>query len=149
MVGSCFQNCCSINPGDNIKILKLAGEYYCIADDSFAYAELEKRISSALHLQKGSFAEFYTKRIFQSFFQYARDLKKEYLTYYGQEYDSFADYLYKKELLDWAHIEFIDLNEQQTLFKLNIELSNYNTRSLIEYEDNGIDILNQALEDIE
>lgn len=131
-----------------MRILKLAGECYCIADDRFAYDELEKRISDALHLQKGSFAEFYSKRIFRAFFQYARDLKKEYQAYYAQEYDSFADYLYKKELMELDHIEILDLNERQTLFKLNIDLSSYNADSLIEYEDNGIDMLNQALEEI-
>jgi len=131
-----------------MRILKLSGEYFCIADDGFIFEELEKRISDALHLQKGSFAEFYTKRIFQAFFHYARDLKKEYMAYYRQEYEIFADYLYKKELLDWAHIEILDLGEGQTLLKLNINLSSYNVDSLIEYEDNGIDILNQALEEI-
>ena len=101
-----------------------------------------------MQMQKDSFAEFYTKRIFQAFFQYARDLKKEYLAYYRQEYESFVDYLYKKELLDWAHIKILDLNERQTLLKLNINLTSYNADSLIEYEDNGIDILNQALKEI-
>ncbi|TWH46768.1 hypothetical protein [Sporomusa sp. KB1] len=129
-------------------ILKLSDGYYCKADDNFIYEELEKRISDTLHLRKDSFAEFYTKRIFQAFFQYARDLKKEYLTYYGQEYDSFADYLYKKELMELEHIKILDLSERQTLFKLNINLSSYNADSLIEYEDKGIDILNQALEEI-
>lgn len=131
-----------------MRILKLSDEYYCIADDGFVYEELEKRISDALHLQKDSFAEFYSKRIFQAFFQYARDLKKEYMAYYRQEYESFADYLYKKELLDWAHIEFLDLSERQTLLKLNLNLTSYNADSLIEYEENGIDILNQALKEI-
>jgi len=131
-----------------MRILKLSGEYFCIADYGFIYEELEKRISDALQMQKDSFAEFYTKRIFQAFFQYARDLKKEYLAYYRQEYESFVDYLYKKELLDWAHIKILDLNERQTLLKLNINLTSYNADSLIEYEDNGIDILNQALKEI-
>jgi len=131
-----------------MRILKLSGEYFCIADDGFIYEELEKRISDALQLQKDSFAEFYTKKIFQAFFQYGRDLKKGYLAYYRQEYESFVDYLYKKELLDWAHIKILDLNERQTLLKLNINLTSYNADSLIEYEDNGIDILNQALKEI-
>lgn len=131
-----------------MRILNLAGQYYCKADDSFVYEELDKRISDALHLRKDSFAEFYSKRIFQAYFQYARDLKKEYLSYYRQEYESFADYLYKKELLDWAHIDILDLSEHQTLLKLNINLTSYNADNLIEYEENGIDILNQALKEI-
>ncbi|MHB8125309.1 MAG: hypothetical protein ACYDEJ_06625 [Desulfitobacteriaceae bacterium] len=131
-----------------MRILKLSNEYYCIADDGFVYEELEKMISDALHLRKDSFVEFYSKRIFQGFFQYARDLKKEYMVYYRQEYESFTDYLYKKELLDWAHIEILDLSEHQTLLKLNMHLTSYNADSLIEYEENGIDILNQALKEI-
>lgn len=131
-----------------MRILKLLGKCYCKADDSFVYEELEKRISDAFHLRKDSFAEFYSKRIFQAFFQYARDLKKEYMAYYRQEYESFADYLYKKELLDWEHIEILDLSGHQTLLKLNINLTSYNADNLIEYEENGIDILNQALKEI-
>ena len=131
-----------------MRILKLSDKYYCKAYDGFIYEELEKRISNALHLQKDSFAEFYSKRIFQAFFQYARDLKKEYMAYYRQEYESFADYLYKKELFDGAQIAIMDLGEGQTLLKLNINLSSYNADSLIEYEDNGVDILNQTLEEI-
>ncbi|SHK74319.1 hypothetical protein [Desulforamulus aeronauticus] len=131
-----------------MRILKLLDKYYCIANESFAYEELEKRISDVLHLQRGSFAEFYSKRIFRAFFQYARDLKKEYLTYYPQEYESFEDYLYKKELLDWEHMEILDLGEGQTLLKLNINLTSYNADNLIQYEENGIDVLNQALKEI-
>lgn len=131
-----------------MRILNLSGEYYCIANDDFVYEELEKRISDASHLRKNSFAEFYSKRIFRAFFQYARDLKKEYMTYYRQEYEHFADYLYKKELLDWANIEILDLSEHQTLLKLNIDLTSYNADNLIQYEENGIDNLNQALKEI-
>jgi len=131
-----------------MRILKLSDKYYCIADDDFVYEGFEKRIADSLPLRKGSFAEFYSKRILQAFFQYARDLKKEYLSYYHQEYESFDDYLYKKELLDWAHIESLDLSDRQTLFKLNVNLASYNADSLIEYGDNGIDILNQTLEEI-
>jgi len=131
-----------------MRILKLSDKCYCIANDSFVYEELEKRISDGLHLQKDSFAEFYSKRIFQAFFQYAKDLKREYMAYYQQEYENFADYLYKKELLDWEHIKILDLSGCQTLLKLNINLTSYNADNLIEYEEKGIDILNQALKEI-
>lgn len=132
-----------------MRMLKLSGKNYCIADDGFVYEELEKGISDAFHLRKDSFAEFYSKRIFQSFFQYARDLKKEYMAYYRQEYDSFDDYLYKKELLDWKYIEILNLGERQTLLKLNTNLASYNADNLIDYdEENGIEILNQALKEI-
>lgn len=130
-------------------MLKLLNKNYCIADDGFVYEELKKRISDAFHLRKDSFAEFYSKRIFQSFFQYARNLKEEYIAYYRQEYDSFADYLYKKELLDWEYIEILNLGENQTLLKLNTDLTSYNANSLIDYdEENSIEILNQALKEI-
>jgi hypothetical protein len=131
-----------------MRIFNLSGGYYCKADDVFVYEELEKRIFEAIPLRKDSFAEFYTKRIFQAFFQYARDLKMEYLTYYGQEYENFTDYLFKKELLDWSYIEILDLSEGQTLLKLDLSLSSYNADSLIEYEENSIDIMNQTLKEI-
>lgn len=131
-----------------MSIFNLAGKYYCIMNDSFAYEELKGRISDAFNLRKESFAEFYSKRIFQAFFQYARDLKKEYLEYYRQEYESFADYLYIKELLNWAEIEILDLGEHKTLLKLNTNLASYNADNLIEYEGNSIDILNHVLKEI-
>ncbi len=132
-----------------MKMFRLSGKYYCIADDGFVYEELEKKISDAFHMRKDSFAESYSKRIFKSFFQYARDLKKEYMVYYRQEYESFVDYLYKKELLDREHIEILNLSEHQTLLKLNTDLTSYNADNLVEYdEENGIEILNQALEEV-
>ncbi|NLV22077.1 MAG: hypothetical protein GXY49_08845 [Syntrophomonadaceae bacterium] len=132
-----------------MRVLKISGKTYCIADDGFVYEELEKRISDTFHLRKDSFAEFYTKRIFQSFFQYARNLKNEYMAYYRQEYDNFADYLYKKELLDLEYIDDMNLGERQTLLKLNTRLTSYNADNLIEYdEEKGIEILNKALKEI-
>lgn len=131
-----------------MSILNLSGKYYCLVNDSFAYEELKGRISDALHLRKDSFADFYSKRIFQAFFQYARDLKKEYLEYYRQEYESFADYLYIKELMNWADIEILDLGEHKTLLKLDTNLASYNADNLVEYEGNSIDILNQVLKEI-
>lgn len=130
-------------------MLKLSGKNYCIADDGFVYEELEKRISDAFHLRKDSFAEFYSKRIFQCLFQYTRNLKEEYMEYYRQEYDCFVDYLYKKELLDWKYIEILNLGERQTLLKLNTNLTSYNADNLIEYDEGkSIEILNQALKEI-
>lgn len=132
-----------------MRMFKLSGKNYCIADDGFVYEELEKRISDAFHLRKDSFAEFYSKRIFQCLFQYTRNLKEEYMEYYRQEYDSFVDYLYKKELLDWEYIEILKLGERQTLLKLNTNLTSYNADNLIEYDEGkGIEILNQALKEI-
>lgn len=132
-----------------MRMLKLSGKNYCIADDGFVYEELEKRISDAFHLRKDSFAEFYSKRIFQCLFQYTRNLKEEYMEYYRQEYDCFVDYLYKKELLDWKYIEILNLGERQTLLKLNTNLTSYNADNLIEYDEGkSIEILNQALKEI-
>lgn len=132
-----------------MRMLKLSGKNYCIAEDEFVYEELEKRISDTFHLRKDSFAEVYSKRIFQAFFQYARDLKKEYIDFYKQEYDSFSDYLYKKELLDWEYIGILNIGEGQTLLKLITDLTSYNTDNLIDYDEKtGMEILNQALEGI-
>lgn len=131
-----------------MSIFNLAGKYYCIMNDSFVYEELKGRISDAFHLRKDSFAEFYSKRIFQAFFQYARDLKKEYLEYYRREYESFADYLYIKELLNWADIEILDLDEHKTLLRLNTNIASNNADNLIGYEGNSIDILNHVLKEI-
>lgn len=132
-----------------MRMFKLAGKYYCVASVDFVYEDFAKRISDGLCLRKNSFAEFYSKRIFQNFFQNANNLKKEYAMYYQEEYGDFADFLYKKELLSREDIEVLDLDEGQTLLKLNIDLFNYNADPLVQYEDNGVDILNHVLEEIE
>jgi hypothetical protein len=133
---------------DNVRILKLADECYCIAEDGFVYKDLEKIISDRLHLKKNSFADVYSKKIFKAFLKYAKDLKKEYMEYYQQEYESFFEYLYKKELLDWQDIDNLNLSENQTLLKLNIKLTSYNAENLISYEEKGMDILNKALKEM-
>ena len=131
-----------------MRMFKLAGKYYCVASDDFVYEDFAKRISDGLCLRKSSFAEFYSKRIFQNFFQYSNNLKKEYAMYYQEEYGDFADFLYKKELLSRADIKVLDLDEGQTLLKLNINLFNYNADPLVQYGDNGVNILNHVLEEI-
>lgn len=100
------------------------------------------RISVRIPLQNS------TQRGFLELFQYARDLKKDYMTYYREEYENFADYLYKQELLDWRDIHTLRLSEHQTLLKLNLKLTSYNANNLIEYGENGLDNLNLALKEI-
>lgn len=70
------------------------------------------------------------------------------MKYYQEEYEIFADYLYIKELLDWGNIHNLELSEHQTLLKLNLNLMSYNADNLIEYGENGLDNLNQALKEI-
>lgn len=132
-----------------MRIFKLTDQYYCEADNGFTYEELKKKITDILLLRKNSFAELYSKKILQDIFQYAIDLKKEYLTYYQQEYEDFTDYLYKKKLLNRKDIKLLNLSDHQTVLSLDIHLSSYNADSLLnDYEENGIDVLNKALKEI-
>ena len=75
-------------------------------------------------------------------------MKQEYQDYYAQEYGDFETYLYQKELLDRDEIALFELNQNQTLLKLRPSFSSYNVENIVRYDEEGIKILNQVLEDI-
>ncbi|MBC3798618.1 hypothetical protein [Acetobacterium tundrae] len=131
-----------------MEIIKLQDRYYCVVNEEFTYDQLESRFIEKSKTRKGSFADGYLKKIFKDMFNYAKDLKKEYLEYYSEEYDNFRNFLYQKELLDYYEIESLEIDDKQTLLRLQIDLNNYNMRTLLEYEDDTFEILNQIMEDI-
>lgn len=131
-----------------MKILFLDGRYYCKVQNGFSQKTLEAYLSRNLKMREGSFAAQYTKKIFRDLFKYARDLKQEYQDYYAQEYDSFEAFLYHKEL--WRHtcIDSLALSPEETVLELQIHQSSYNTDSLLDYDENGLAIINQMLEEV-
>lgn len=131
-----------------MKILFLDGRYYCKVQKGFSQKTLEAYLSRNLEMRERSFAAQYTKKIFRDLFKYARDLKQEYQDYYAQEYDSFEAFLYHKEL--WRHtcIDSLVLSPEETVLELQIHQSSYNTDSLLDYDENGLAIINQMLEEV-
>lgn len=131
-----------------MKIISFEEVYYCVVRKNFLLEDFEKEVSRQLGMRKNSFAYCYSLKIFRDFFRYAKDLKQEYQDYYAQEYDDFETYLYQKELLERDDIALFELNQDQTLLKLRPSFNSYNVESIIRYDEEGIKILNQVLEDI-
>ena len=130
-----------------MKILSLDGRYYCKVQNGFSIKTLEAYLSRNLKMREGSFAAQYTKKIFRDLFKYARDLRQEYQDYYVQEYDNFETFLYHKELWRHAYIESLALFPEETVLELHPHRSNYNIDSLLDYDENGLVIINQMLEE--
>lgn len=131
-----------------MKILSVDGRYYCKVRNGFSLKILEAYLSRNLEMREESFAAQYTKKIFRDLFKYARDLRQEYQDYYAQEYDNFEIFLYRKEL--WRHtcIDSLALCPEETVLELQPHQSNYNTDSLLNYDENGLAIINQMLEEV-
>lgn len=131
-----------------MKILFLDGRYYCKVQNGFSIKTLKAYLSRNLEMREGSFTAQYTEKIFRDLFKYARDLRQEYQDYYVQEYDSFEAFLYHKEL--WRHtcIDSLALVPEETVLELQTHQSGYNTDSLLNYDESGLAIINQMLEEV-
>lgn len=132
-----------------MKVIKINEDFYCITNEKFSYEELDVKFNKDIPMRKNSFAFKYTIKILKDLFKYSLDLKQDYLEYYYQEYDDFNKYLYHKESLEYDTIKNLDIKGWETLLKLRIDLSNYNTKTLLDYEDGIVDTLNQFLEEID
>ena len=129
-----------------MKIILVGERCYCTAKEDFSLNKLKEEIKQHLKMKRNSFAYNYSIKIFIECFRYAKDLKKEYIDYYMQEYDNFKIYLYQKELLEKNEIALLMLNDNQTVLKLQPSLNNYNVKSIIENDENRVKILNEILE---
>lgn len=132
-----------------MKIILFGEEtYYCVTRKMFSLESFERELCRHLSMRKNSFAYCYSLKIFRDFFRYSKDLRQEYQDYYAQEYGDFETYLYQKELLERDEIALFALSQNQTLLKLQPSFSSYNVENIIRYDEEGIKILNQVLEDI-
>ena len=131
-----------------MKIFVRREEYYCKVYETYTVEKFRKELDNQLDMRKNSFADQYAEKIVMDFFRYAKDLKKEYLNFYAQEYDDFQNFLYQKELWSWIEIKRLDLKEEQTILLLRPFLCNYNAKNFIDYDEEGLQILNQVLEEI-
>lgn len=131
-----------------MKIIKINEGFYCITYEKLSYEKFNDFLYDNIPMKKNSFAFKSTIKILEELFKYSLDLKQDYLKYYYQEYDDFEIYLYHKELLEYDIIKNLNIKECETLLKLRVDLSNYNTITLLEYEEGVVDTLNQFLEEI-
>lgn len=129
-----------------MQIFYIRGHAFCKAKTGFSYRNFDAILESKLHMRKGSFAEEYCKKIFHTFFRHSVDLRTEYERYYAEEYDDFEQFLYKKKLWNIKDIRSLQLKENETILELFPAQFSYNVDELLNYEESGLELINQMLE---
>lgn len=129
-----------------IEIIKTEDTYFLKADSMFDVSNIIEMIQQHNGMKKGSFAEGYAIRILTDLIAGAVNLGEIYRKYYFEEYESFEDYLYKKELLEIDTIQSIKLVASESLWRLRFTSNNYSIKSILGYEDENLQIINKTLE---
>lgn len=134
-----------------MKMISRGETCYCIASKEYSIEKLERELLQRAGVRKDSFAEQYTRKIFMDLFRYAKNLREEYFEFYREEYESFEEFLYQKELWEKWEIQELKLDETKTVLQLRYELNNYNAGSMVGYgeEKEGLDMLNQVLAEVQ
>lgn len=131
-----------------MRITGIGDKYYLIAPRGLEMDSLLGTLNSHTGMRKDSFADMQVKRIFSDLFCNAVDLKVCYRKYYIKEYDSFREFLYQKETLEYDTIDSMGLQEGETLWELRNAISGYNVRDLIGYENENLPLFNCFLEGV-
>lgn len=131
-----------------MRITGIGDKYYLIAPEGLEMDILLGILSSRTGMRKDSFADMQVKRIFLDLFCGAVDLMDCYRKYYIKEYDSFREFLYQKETLEYDTIDSIGLQKGETLWELRYTISGYGVRDLIGYENENLPLFNHFLEEI-
>lgn len=129
-----------------LKIIKAEETYFMKTDFNFAIADFTEKLLVHNGMKKGSFAEDYVIRILTTLIAGAIDMREKYNRFYLEEYDSFEEYLYKKELLEKETIQDIKLKANESLWMLRFTSYDYSIKSILGYDDENLQIINQTLE---
>ena len=126
-------------------------KYYLKTPKGMSLKDIINDINKNNDMIKDSFADKYSKNIIFDILNGAIDLENKYSKYYFEEYNSFKEYLYKKELISFDFLLQLNLNINEALWLLDIHGNNYNITGLLEYYDentNILKIINNILENI-
>lgn len=135
--------------GCKMRIVGTETDYYLIAPDGVVMNRILKSIYDNTGMRKNSFADLQVKKIFSDLFQCAVNLKYNYKKYYIQEYDSFQEFLYQKEMIEYELIEFMHLQENDALWKLRYDINSYSVKDIIGYKNENLLMFNGFLEGIQ
>ena len=97
-------------------------------------------------MKKRSFAEDYTVKILKNLIFGAVDLRENYTKYYFEEYDSFEEYLYSKELFEMETIQSIKIRSNESLWMLRFIRNDYSIKTILGFEDENLHTINKTLE---
>ncbi len=131
-----------------MRITGIGEKYYLIAPEGLGVYGILEVLSNYTGMRKDSFADMQVKRIFSDLFRGAVDLKASYRKYYIKEYDTFREFLYQKETLEYGAIDSMELREGEALWELKYTINGYNVRDLIGYENENLPLFNDFLEGI-
>nr|WP_300807612.1 hypothetical protein [uncultured Acetatifactor sp.] len=131
-----------------MRITGIGEKYYLIAPEGLGVYGILEVLSNYTGMRKDSFADMQVKRIFSDLFRGAVDLKACYRKYYIKEYDTFREFLYQKETLEYGAIDSMELREGEALWELKYTINGYNVRDLIGYENENLPLFNDFLEGI-
>ena len=113
-----------------MRITGIGEKYYLIAPEGLGVYGILEVLSNYTGMRKDSFADMQVKRIFSDLFRGAVDLKACYRKYYIKEYDTFREFLYQKETLEYGAIDSMELREGEALWELKYTINGYNVRDL-------------------
>lgn len=131
-----------------MRIVGADEDYYLIAPQGVELNKIMQAVNDHTGMRAGSFADLQVKRIFSDLFRGAMDLWSIYGNYYIEEYDSFREFLYQREGMEYESIDSIQLQKEDTLWKLRYGINNYGVKDLIGYENENISILNHFLKGV-
>ena len=129
-----------------LEIIKVEDAYFLKADFGFCIHDFIETIQLHNGMKEGSFAESYVVRILTDMILGAVNWGEKYWKYYSEEYESFEEYLYKKELLEKESIQSINLQPNESLWRLEFTSNNYSIKSILGYEDENLQTINKTLE---
>lgn len=131
-----------------MKIIATEDNYYLIAPDGVDMKRILNMVCEHTGMRKGSFADLEVQEIFSDLFRCAVNLKYSYRKYYIEEYDSFREFLYQKETMEYEQIDSMNLQDDDTLWELRDGVNRYGIKDIIGYENENILMLNRFLEGI-
>lgn len=129
-----------------LEIVKIQDLYFLRTNFKLRIPDLIKRIKKQNGMKEDSFAEKYVIKILTDLLSGAIDLSEKYRRYYSEEYESFEDFLYKKELFEPEDIRKLELGIDDYLWMLRFTTNSYSVKSILGYEDENLPIINQTLE---
>lgn len=129
-------------------IIRLDETYYLKAKSDITLEFIIKQIIKKCGMRKDSFAEYYVKRILNNILSGSINLTELYEKYYKNEYSSFKQFLYNKELIDYGYIEKLSCKDNEILWRLNPYSNSYNIQNLIEFNDEILIIINRLLVEV-
>ena len=126
-------------------IIRLDETYYLKVKSDITPEFIIKQIIKNCGMRKDSFGEYYVKRILNNILSGGINLTE---FYEKNEYSSFIQFLYNKELIDYEDIEKLSFKDNEILWKLNPYSNSYNIQNLIEFNDEILIIINRLLVEV-